>query len=65
MATMAGQGPMSPIGPAKGPGTPVRAGLGVKGLGCWPGRDVLGLGADMPRAGKRIPVAAGTETQRP
>jgi sulfide:quinone oxidoreductase len=27
-----------------------------------PGRDVPGLGASMPRAGKRIPAAAGAET---
>ena len=29
-----------------------------------PGRDVPGLGANMPRAGKRIPAVAGAETQR-
>ena len=29
-----------------------------------PGRDVPGLGAGMPRAGKRIPAAAGAETLR-
>ena len=41
---------MSPIGPAKGPGTSSRAGLGVKALGC-PRPGPLAVGCRPPLAG--------------